>query len=474
MTMYALARRWDRHRAAVVLGLKLCGAAFVVFFFAVMGSSLSYQMYIVFLFVLMAAIAWRPKTSLVVAALITCFGAFVRRILAEDGRIDADPLVLLPVLLAVVALLYADKKYDGPRDIWQRLVYVTVGVFVLANFAHKLFAVPSLFTLIVQCSMLLIVVQVRGGRLPDVWDTVERLLPIIGTVVAAYGIAQFFLLFEWDRLWMLSSKLNSIGQPFVQQLRVFGTAESPASFSAVLSAALLAAIARIRATKNLATQVFLLSGMGAMAFALVLTGVRSALLGLAAALAWMAISGRGGVSRVVPVGIAVAAGYLVVTVVGRFGDDSSILNANRLTEFDASTDGSAQTRLKLLQLAPEAMLYPLGKGGIAGGGTVNLDNMFVDVLFKAGPFVAIAVVALFVKVMIDALSIRLDPSATGASSVAVFFVVFSLSLNPFATANGLIGALAFGSVMRTAWLARRKKSDQQRTMKNLTAVEVPT
>lgn len=447
-----------RHRNSMLTGLLLIVAAVFLLVVSTFASGLNYQTYIVLLFVMMAGIAWRPNVCLVTATLLVYVVGFVRRILAEDGRIASDPLVVLPVLLVIIAIAYSDKKYNGPRDIWQRLVWVAVAVLVVANFAHFLVAPPLLFTLIVQCSLLLVITLLRGGRLPDVWATLERVLPALGTAVAIYGIAQFFWLFEWDRLWMIASELNSIGQPFPLELRVFGTAESPASFAAVLSASLLVSICRFRVVTDVATRAALVVGMATMALALVLTGVRSALLGLAVALAMMAISGKGGASRIVPVGIAAVGGYLVVEVVGRFGADSTVLSADRLTNFDAGTDGSAQVRLQLLALIPRAMLYPLGIGPVVqNGGVANLDNMFVDLLYKAGPFVALFVLALFVKVLFDAVYLRLDSDSAGAVAVTIFYVVFSISLNPFATANGIIGAVAMGTVMRRAWL--RKTAD---------------
>ena len=172
------------------------------------------------------------------------------------------------------------------------------------------------------------------------------------------------------------------------------------------------------------------------------------------------IVGRGGLRRLVPVVIAVAAGYLLLQVVDRFSGSSSILSVDRFTNFDAGSDKSAQTRLELIKLIPEAMLYPFGKGaiGLSNNTVANLDNMFVDILFRAGPFAAIVVTVLLLKALLDAWSLRLDERAQSASAVVLFFVVYSLFQNMFATSMGLVAALAIGSVMRRAWLLKRDQA----------------
>jgi hypothetical protein len=58
-------------------------------------------------------------------------------------------------------------------------------------------------------------------------------------VLGAYGIYQFFLLPEWDRMWMLNVQLNSFGEVDPMKTRAFSTMNAPAIFAAAMACGLL-------------------------------------------------------------------------------------------------------------------------------------------------------------------------------------------------------------------------------------------
>jgi O-Antigen ligase len=63
---------------------------------------------------------------------------------------------------------------------------------------------------------------------------------LFGTLITgAYGIYQFFVLPDWDRLWMLNVQLNSFGAVEAMQIRAFSTMNAPAIFAAVTACGLL-------------------------------------------------------------------------------------------------------------------------------------------------------------------------------------------------------------------------------------------
>lgn len=63
---------------------------------------------------------------------------------------------------------------------------------------------------------------------------------LFGTLITgAYGIYQFFMLPDWDRLWMLNVQLNSFGAVEAMQIRAFSTMNAPAIFAAVTACGLL-------------------------------------------------------------------------------------------------------------------------------------------------------------------------------------------------------------------------------------------
>jgi hypothetical protein len=58
-------------------------------------------------------------------------------------------------------------------------------------------------------------------------------------LLGAYGIYQFFVPPEWDRIWILTVRLNSSGVPEPMKTRVFSTMNGPAVFSATMACGLL-------------------------------------------------------------------------------------------------------------------------------------------------------------------------------------------------------------------------------------------
>lgn len=58
-------------------------------------------------------------------------------------------------------------------------------------------------------------------------------------LTGAYGIYQFFVLPDWDRLWMLNVQLNSFGAVEAMKIRVFSTMNAPAIYAAVMACGLL-------------------------------------------------------------------------------------------------------------------------------------------------------------------------------------------------------------------------------------------
>ena len=68
---------------------------------------------------------------------------------------------------------------------------------------------------------------------------------IVGAgAMGIYGIYQYFVLPEWDRLWMIGSEMTSIGFPYPGKLRVFSTLNSPGPFAMIMAATLIYAFAR--------------------------------------------------------------------------------------------------------------------------------------------------------------------------------------------------------------------------------------
>jgi hypothetical protein len=62
-------------------------------------------------------------------------------------------------------------------------------------------------------------------------------------VISIYGLLQYVDPAPWDRYWMASAPMRSLGQPLPYQVRVFSTLNSPGPFATVLAAGLLLLLA---------------------------------------------------------------------------------------------------------------------------------------------------------------------------------------------------------------------------------------
>jgi hypothetical protein len=58
-------------------------------------------------------------------------------------------------------------------------------------------------------------------------------------LLGAYGIYQFFVLPQWDRMWMLNVQMNSFGEIDPMKTRAFSTMNAPAIFAATMACGLL-------------------------------------------------------------------------------------------------------------------------------------------------------------------------------------------------------------------------------------------
>ncbi|HTB98334.1 MAG TPA: O-antigen ligase family protein [Terracidiphilus sp.] len=109
---------------------------------------------------------------------------------------------------------------------------------------------------------------------PEFKRVMERSF-LYGTLITgAYGIYQFFIMPEWDRLWMLNVQLNSFGAIEAMKVRVFSTMNAPAIYAAVTFCGLMLLF-------NQGGKIRLLSSACGF-LGLVLTASRSSWLSLAA------------------------------------------------------------------------------------------------------------------------------------------------------------------------------------------------
>lgn len=114
---------------------------------------------------------------------------------------------------------------------------------------------------------------------PQHQRVIKSTLTWIMLLTGAYGVLQFFSPMPWDTLWMVGSKMQSIGQPEPFQIRVFSTLNSPGPYALVAMSGLILLLGKTGLFARIAT------GFGMGGFLLSL--VRSAWGGWIVALLYM-------------------------------------------------------------------------------------------------------------------------------------------------------------------------------------------
>lgn len=161
----------------------------------------------------------------------------------QGGWTPASPVELAPYITAGLAgfpLLASLRSLGGRKTLpfVSAIIAISYGL-ILGLVTLPLFDVlRSLLNWLVPVLFGLFVYQNRA-EYPAFKRAIERSF-LVGTLLTgAYAIYQFFVLPDWDRLWMLNVQLNSFGSVEAKKIRVFSTMNAPAIYAAVTVCGLL-------------------------------------------------------------------------------------------------------------------------------------------------------------------------------------------------------------------------------------------
>ncbi len=179
---------------------------------------------------------------------------FVRRVVdAQNGWNQQNAILLAPLLVCALAAL--DALYHAPR--LKRVVAMpfVIGVLcILGGVLVGLFLTPPKLVLYAALSWSApLLIGLHVAIHPEHRERYHR--AIVGALIAGiiamgiYGVAQFVMPAEWDRLWMINSRMDSIGQPLPLKVRVFSTMNAPGPLAQFLTVTLLIVLALRSAIK---------------------------------------------------------------------------------------------------------------------------------------------------------------------------------------------------------------------------------
>ena len=167
---------------------------------------------------------------------------FVRRVADfRSGFTDPSPMLLAPPLVATIAVITFYRNLPTAY-VQGGLPFVLSAIGVFYSFLVGLInglPVPAIVSLMGWISPILFGFHlfINWRDYPSYRQNIQRTFLWCVLVTASYGIYQYLVAPEWDRFWLIETKLyTSMGNPEPLGLRVWSTMNSPLHFSVVMLA----------------------------------------------------------------------------------------------------------------------------------------------------------------------------------------------------------------------------------------------
>ena len=192
-------------------------------------------------------------------------------------------------------------------------------------------------------------------------------------VTGVYGVIQYLIAPEWDRFWLISTKLTSMGHPEPLQIRVWSTMSSPGPFSVMMMAGLLLLFNSKEALRIPA------AGAGYLAF--LLTMVRTLWAAWLVGLLTLITSLKANLQmRLIITILVIAVCVVPLTTIEPF---SETINSRLQSFSNLEEDNSAQVRAKIYEDGlSRALSNGLGNG--IGNTFVVTDGKLESVVIDSG------------------------------------------------------------------------------------------
>lgn len=275
----------------------------------------------------------------------------------RSGFTNPSPILVAPFLVALVTLVNLWQNFPKSHRLGAMpFILSIIGVFygscigLILNPPMKLaigflnWLVPIIFGYYLF---------VNWRNYPTYRQTIQRTFLWGVLVMGTYGIFQYLVAPEWDRLWVINGGIASIGKVEPLQIRVWSTLDSAGPFANVMKASLLLLFVRV------GTLAFISSAVGYLSF--LLTLVRAAWGGWFVGLLCLASSFKLQ-SQMRLVTIILVMGLLVFPL-ATMEPFAETLNERFETLENVEEDGSARARQTTYQeLIQPALTNFIGKG----------------------------------------------------------------------------------------------------------------
>ncbi len=250
-------------------------------------------------------------------------------------------------------------------------------------------------------------------------------------IMGAYGVYQYLVAPEWDRLWLINAPgmLSTAGKPVPLGIRVWSTMNAPGPFSCYMATGLLILFS-CQSILVLPT-----AGLGALAF--LLSAVRTGWIGWFFGMIVISTSIQPKQQFKLVIAMVVLAALVIpLATIEPF---SSTIISRVETLSDITNDGSYQERQFLYKaLFDEAITTYIGKGLSLGGG---FDSAVLVMLFELGWIGSIPYIGGLIIVVISIFKSRKKASDIFASIIRAIIISALLYLLAGATMKGGPGML---------------------------------
>lgn len=376
---------------------------------------------------------------------------WVRRVIDYRSGFDAQGLILTaPYLVALVTIAtffrHLTKSYrEGGLPFVMAAMAVFYGTLVgLINSSPVSVARALLDWLTPVLFAFHLFVNWRDY--PDYRQNIQRTFLWGVLVMGVYGVIQYLVAPEWDRSWLINTKLTaSMGQPEPLKMRIWSTLHSPGPFATFMMAGLLLLFNGQGALKVVA------AGAGYLSF--LLTLVRTLwgawFVGMLTLLASLKPNLQ---MRLIVTILIMAICVVPLTTIEPF---ATVINARVQSLSKLDQDNSAQVRKEIYENGlNRALSNGLGNGigntFIISDGkleTVIIDSGILDMFFTLGWFGTIPYLGGMLLILFNLFQyseFRFDPFMSAARAI---------SISCFITLPGGSGMLGFSGMIFWSFLA---------------------
>jgi hypothetical protein len=360
---------------------------------------------------------------------------FVRRVSDfRSGFTDPSPMLLAPLLVATITIVtfYRNlpKAYDRGG---LPFVISAIGVFYgfLVGLINGL-PVPAIVSLMTWVSPILFGFHlfVNWRDYPRYRENIQRTFLWGVLVTASYGVYQYLVAPEWDRFWLIQTKLyTSMGKPEPLGLRVWSTMNAPLQFSVVMLAAIILLL--------IGQGTLRIPGLVVGILSLLLTSVRTAWGGFIIALITLIGSLKGGFQiRLIAFILMLVICTIPLSTVEPF---SQVIQSRVASLSNVKDDQSAKDRTELYgRTLNLALSEVIGKGN----GTLQpIDSGIIELLLTLGwmgsiPYIG-GLLLIFYR-LFQGSKPKSDPFASAARAIVVGFLPMLAGSNVIVGISGMV------------------------------------